>query len=88
MRNEHNMIKINSSVEQSVLLIMQRHKENFTFVTNVSGNLDTFIELMWILLMELEKVVLQSICIQRTVWNISYTGWGISPLPPFVNRKA
>jgi len=38
----------------------------------VSGNLDIFIEVMWILLMELDKVVYQSNCIQRTARNISY----------------
>jgi len=45
-------------------------------VTNVRGNLNNDVELMWILLMEIGKgsltVNCQSNCIHRTVWNISY----------------
>jgi len=42
-------------MEQSLLIIMWRYKKNFTFLNNVSGSLDIFIEVMGILLMELGK---------------------------------
>ena len=74
------MITINDFVEQSLLMIMWRYKQNFTFVTKVSGNLDTLIEVMGILLMELVQEAQQSIQFQTTVWNISYR----MPAPHYV----
>jgi len=51
------LILIISLIVLLLLLLKQSYKENRTFVTNVSGNVDKYIELVGILLVELGKEV-------------------------------
>jgi hypothetical protein len=57
--HEYIMITKNNCLEQSLLIMMQRYKENFTFVHvhRVRGNLGKGIEVLCILLIETENEV-------------------------------
>jgi hypothetical protein len=50
-------------------------KQSIYILTNMNGNLNDDIELMWIFLMDLEKELeplkVNQNCINRTVWNFS-----------------